>query len=202
MVDRTTPYVMAVTLQFPPSPYGVRSVRQIPAGKINYGSNGKSYHHAGEMLKSRTGIHILHVPYKASPQVVTDVIGGRIEMMFNSVTLLVPHVQAGKLQALGVASSKRSTLLMDVPTFAESGFSEFNVQSWYGLVAPAGTPRHVVAKLHQEIARGVRDTPMHKQLVAMGTEPVNETTAQFGAMIKDEIARYGRVIKSAGVVVQ
>jgi len=200
----TTPYMLAA---YPGLP--VRTVSEFIAfaksrpGKINYGSNGTGtiMHLAGEMLKSATGASIVHVPYKGSPQVVTDVISGQIEMMFNSVTLLAPHVQTGKLLALGVASGKRSLLLPEVPTLVESGLAGFEVQSWYGIVAPARTAPRVIGILHRTIAAAVSAGAMRDRLLAMGTEPVVETPEQFGASIKDEIARYGRAIKAAGMTV-
>lgn len=198
----TTPYVMAVPPSLPAKSLAefVSYAKSRP-GKISYGSNGTGtiMHLAGEMLKSAAGIHLLHVPYKGSPQVVTDVIAGRVEMMFNSVTLLAPHVQTGKLKALGIASPLRSKLLAELPTFVESGFPGFEVQSWYGLVAPAGTPARIIGRLHHEISAAANGNAMQARLLAMGTDPVNESSAQFGVMIRDEIARYARAIKSAGV---
>src|SRR5207237_279570 len=141
-----------------------------------FGSNGTGtiMHLAGELLKSAASVDLVHVPYKESTQVLTDVIGGRVEMMFNSVTLLSPSVSTGKLRAIALAGAKRSHLLPDVRTFSESGFPGFHVESWYGIVAPAKTPAPVVAKLQREIAAAVNGAALRERLVAMGTDPLNE----------------------------
>jgi tripartite-type tricarboxylate transporter receptor subunit TctC len=156
-------------------------------------------HLAGELMKSAAGVDIVHVPYKESTQVLTDVIGGRVEMMFNSVTLLAPSVNAGKLRALALAGAKRSHLLPETRTFIESGFAGFRVESWYGIVAPAKTPQPIIARLQAEIAAAVNGPPIRERLVSMGTDPLNESSAQFAAMLREETGRYARVIKSSGI---
>ena len=156
-------------------------------------------HLAGELFRSATGADLVHVPYKESTMVLTDMVGGRLEMMFNSVTLLAPNVKAGKLRALAVAGAKPSALLPDVPTFIDSGFKGFRVESWYGIVAPARTPPAVIAKLQKEISAAANAGSMRDRLVSMGTDPLDESTAQFAASLKDETERYAQVIKAAGI---
>jgi tripartite-type tricarboxylate transporter receptor subunit TctC len=200
-----TPYVMAVNPSVP-----AKSVSEFIAfakgrpGQIHYGSNGTGtiMHLAGELFKTAAAVDIVHVPYKESPQVMTDVIGGRIGMMFNSVTLLAPGVQSGKLRALGIASAKRSALLPEVRTFTESGYPTIQVESWYGIVAPAKIPQPVLAKLQRDVAAAANAQAVRERLIAMGTDPLTENAAQFGATIKEEMDRYARVIKSAGVTVE
>ena len=198
----TTPYVMVVSPSVPAKslPDFIALAKSRP-GRINYGSNGTGtiMHLAGELMKSAAGVDIVHVPYKESTQVLTDVIGGRVEMMFNSVTLLAPSVHSGKVRALALAGAKRSHLLPDTRTFIESGFPGFRVESWYGIVAPAKTPQPIIAKLQAEIAAAVNGPPIRERLVTMGTDPLNESSAQFAAMLKDETDRYARVIKSSGI---
>lgn len=199
-----TPYVMVVNPALAATSIAefVALAKNRP-GKINYGSNGSGtiMHLAGELLKSSAKIDIIHVPYKSSTQVVTDVVGNRVEMMFNSVTLLAPFIKDGKLRAIGMGSENRSLLFPNIPTFSESGFKDFDVTSWYGFVAPVQTPRPVLAKLQREISAFANSWPGKEKLMAMGTEPINETSEEFNAMIKDEMNRYGRVIKAAGVTV-
>jgi len=200
-----TPYVMAVSPSVPAATLAdyVAFVKARP-GQSHYGSNGNGtiMHLAGELFKSTAGVDIVHVPYKESPRVLGDVIGGRVEMMFNSVTLLAPPAQSGKLRALAIASGKRSALMPELRTFAEGGYPAIQVESWYGIVAPAKTPANVVAKLQKDIAAAANTQAVRERLVAMGTEPLAETAAGFGATIKSELDRYARVIKSAGITVE
>jgi tripartite-type tricarboxylate transporter receptor subunit TctC len=198
----TTPYVMAVTPRIPAKSLAefVTYAKGNPK-QIHYGSNGSGtiMHLAGELFRSATGADLVHVPYKESTMVLTDMIGGRLEMMFNSVTLLAPNVKAGKLRALAVAGAKPSALLPDIPTFIDSGFKGFRVESWYGIVAPARTPPAVIAKLQKEISAAANAGTMRDRLVSMGTDPLDESTAQFTASLKDETERYAQVIKAAGI---
>jgi tripartite-type tricarboxylate transporter receptor subunit TctC len=199
-----TPYLMAVSPSVPArSTADFVSYAKSRPGQIHYASNGTGtiMHLAGELFKTAAGVDLAHVAYKASTQAMTDVIAGRIEMMFNSVTLLAPSVRAGKLHALAIASAKRSGLLPEVRTFAESGYSTIRVESWYGLVAPAKTPQAVLATLQRDVLAAAGSQAVRERLIAMGTEPLAENAEQFGAVIGDEIDRYARVIKSAGVTV-
>jgi tripartite-type tricarboxylate transporter receptor subunit TctC len=199
-----TPYLMAVSPSVPAKSIAdFISYAKTRPGEIHYGSNGTGtiMHLAGELFKTAAGVDLVHVPYKASTQVMTDVIAGRVETMFNSVTLLAPGVRSGKLRALGIASAERSALLPDVRTFAESGYPTIQVESWYGLVAPAKTPQSVLAILQRYVVAAAKSQAVRERLIAMGTEPLTENAEQFRAVISDEIDRYARVIKSAGVTV-
>lgn len=201
----TTPYAMAVH-----PTVTARSIKEFIAyakarpGKINYGSSGVGSiaHLAGEMIKSRAQIDMTHITYKGAPEVVTAAVSGQIDMFFNSVTVVMPQVQSGKLRALGVASRARSVLMPDVPTIAESGMPDLEVASWYGLVAPAATPQRAIAKLSREITAMVNSPEMKERLLALGTEPIGNTPEQFAASMKAEVVRYAAAIKAAGMTPQ
>lgn len=199
----TTPYLMAVNLMVP-----ANSVQEFIAlaksrpGKLNYGSsgNGTVAHLAGEMLKLQAGIYLVHIPYKGANLVVADMLGGQVDMMFNTFASLLHFVKAGKLRGLGVASPKRTVWLPEVPTMAEAGLPDLEAENWHGYAAPAGTPQPVIDRIYRDIARIVDTSEARERLLAMGLVP--DTTAptpeQFGAMIKRDLARYATAIKAAG----
>lgn len=191
-------YAMAVGNQVP-----ARSLRELVAlakarpGHLNFGSagNGTVAHVAGEQLKQQAGIDIVHVPYKGASQVITDVIGGQITMMFNSVATLAPPIKAGRLRALAVASPNRNALLPEVPTFSESGAPGMEIRVWFGLLAAAGTPADIVAKLNTEVVRIARAPDVQERIVGQGMDVVGNTPQQFAALIRQEITKYAGLIK-------
>ncbi|MEO8443004.1 MAG: tripartite tricarboxylate transporter substrate binding protein [Betaproteobacteria bacterium] len=193
-------YAMAVGNQVP-----AKSLRELIAlakarpGQLNFGSagNGTVAHVAGEQLKQQAGIDIVHVPYKGASQVITDVIGGQITLLFNSVATLSPQIKAGKLRGMAVAAPTRNALLPEVPTFTEAGVPGIEIRVWFGLLAPAGTPADIVGKLNAEVVRIVRASDLQERIVGQGLEPVGNTPAQFAALIKQEITRYAGLVKPA-----
>jgi tripartite-type tricarboxylate transporter receptor subunit TctC len=174
--------------------------RQSP-GKLNFGSSGagSTIHLAGEMLKSMARIEIVHVPYKSAGLAMTDVIAGNIQMMFAPVVVMQPMAKAGKVKALGVTSSRRSALAPDIPTIAEAGVPGFEVSGWYGLLAPAATPRPIVNRLYAESKRGLEAAPMRERLKGQGLEVINLSPEQSARFLKEDIARWSRVIRESGI---
>jgi tripartite-type tricarboxylate transporter receptor subunit TctC len=170
-------------------------------GKLAYGSPGVGtpQHLATELLKSEAGIDLLHIPYKGSAGAITGLLSGDVAMMSNALHAVLPQVKAGKLNAIAVGGPKRSRVAPDIPTFAESGYPDFDVDFWYGLLAPAATPKEIITKLNQDIAQVLNAPEMREALSAQGLEPVTGTPEQFAELIRTDLARWARVIKTAGI---
>ncbi len=173
-------------------------------GTLNYSSpgNGSGAHLAGELFKSTAGIDIVHVPFNGIAPAVGAVVGGQVQMMFAGTPSALPQVRAGRLVALGVASSKRIAAAPELPTLDESGLPGFDVTSWYGIVAPAGTPHDIVDRLQTEIAGALAQPDVREKLAAQGAEPIGNTPAEFAAMIKVETAKWGKIVKDANIRVE
>ncbi len=171
--------------------------------KLSYGSSGigGTPHLAGELLTQRYGLNWQHVGYKGGGQAIIDVIAGQIPLVYTAVASSQQHVKAGKIKALGVSSSKRSSSLPDVPTFAESGLSGFVVDSWTGILAPAKTPRPVVDRLHKEVAAVLGEPILKERYAVLGIEPVGNTPEQYAAQIREDWLRWEKVVKTAGIKV-
>lgn len=170
-------------------------------GKLNFGSAGAgtTIHLAGEMFKSMAGIDVVHVPYKSAGLAMTDVIAGNIQMMFAPIIVMQSMAKAGKVRALGVTSGKRSALAPDIPTIAEAALPGFQVSGWYGLLAPAATPRVIINRLNAELKKGLEADAMKERLRVQGLEPINLTPEQSAVFLKEDIARWSRVIRDAGI---
>ena len=170
-------------------------------GKLNFGSGGlgTGQHLAGEMLNVQTKIKLVHVPYKGSNQAMMGMIGGQIEMVVIGVPSAVQQVQAGRVRALAVLAGERSPVLPDVQTSKEAGFAGFEVLSWYGIAAPAGTPREIIARLNGDIARIMKSPEGRERITGAGFDPAFSTPEQFAGFLQTEIARYANVVKAAGV---
>ncbi|MGH8807923.1 MAG: Bug family tripartite tricarboxylate transporter substrate binding protein [Noviherbaspirillum sp.] len=171
-------------------------------GKLNYATagNGTSNHLTMEYFKSTAGLDLVQVPYKGSAPMVTDLLGGQVDIMFDNAPHVMPHVKAGKMRALAITSEKRSPLLPDVPTVAELGYPGFDVAVWYGFSAPAGTPPAIITKLNTEINKILEMDDVKKTFVDSGVEGMGGTTQQFDTYFKGQTARWGKVIKDAHVV--
>ena len=169
-------------------------------GKLNVASsgNGTSIHLSAELYKQMAGVDILHVPYKGSSPAVADLLGGQVQMMFDNMPVSLPHVKAGKLRALAVTSMKRSPALPDVPTMDEEGLKGFDATSWFGLLAPAGTPKDIVAKLNAASVKALATPEMRERLAAQGADPVGNSPEQFAAFIKSEIDKWAKIVKASG----
>ncbi len=201
----TQPYVLAVSLSLP-----VNSVAQFVAyakanpGKLTFGSagTGSANHLAGEMFRQVTGIDMVHVPYKGNGPAIIDLIGGQIGMMLGSISSLYPHATAKKLRLLAVASSKRSAAAPEIPTFTEGGVPGYQVNGWNCLVAPRGTPPHVIKRLNAEIVAGFSQPEVVEWLRKQSIDPVAGTPDQLAAYMKSEIARYSKLIKAVGLTIE
>jgi tripartite-type tricarboxylate transporter receptor subunit TctC len=183
-----------------------KSVRELIAlaksrpGQLNYASAGIGTppHLAGELFKTMARVNIVHVPYKGNGPAYTDLIGGHVSVMFPNVSTATAHVRAGKLRALAVTTKSRTPIAPDLPTISEAGVPGYDVSSWYGLLAPAGTPAAVVAKLQREIARVMRLPDVSEKLTSQGLDIVGNTPEEFAAIIKAEIVKWAKVVKASG----
>ena len=185
----------------------VKSVKELIAlakarpGAITYASagNGTASHLAGELLKMLAGINIVHVPYRGTGPAHTDLMGGRVTMFFAAMAGTLPYVQAGRLRALGVTTLKRWPGAMNVPTMVETGVPGFEVNSWSGLLAPAGTPKEIVVRLNTEVARILRSRETAERLYSFGAEAIDNTPDEFAAYINSEFVKWAKVVKNAGL---
>ena len=170
-------------------------------GKVNYGSsgNGTSVHLSMELFKSMTKTFMVHIPYKGSAPVVADLIGGQVDVMFDNVPNVIGHVRAGKMKALAVSTATRSALAPDVPTVAEAGVPGYELSVWFGVLAPAGTPREIIARLNTEIVKVLNSADVRERFAKQGVEVRTSTPEQFGELVRAEVGRWAKVIKEAGI---
>ena len=170
-------------------------------GKVNFGSAGvgTSHHLTGEKLKLDTGIDMQHVPYKGSGPAHIDLMGGQIQLMFDNIVALMPHVQAGKVRALAVSSAKRHPLLPEVPSIQEAGVKDFETVAWFGIVAPAGTPRPILARLNAETLKAIKLPDVNKRLLDSGSTIIGSSPEEADKFLRDETQKWGKVVKAAGV---
>ncbi|WP_286898071.1 Bug family tripartite tricarboxylate transporter substrate binding protein [Achromobacter sp. UBA2119] len=197
----SVPNVLAVTASLP-----VKSVQELieygkkNPGKLSFASSGagSSIHLSGEMFKSRTGVDMVHVPYKGSAAAVTDLVGGQVHLMFDNLPTSLPFIKNGTLRALAVTSAERSTNLPDVPTMAEAGVPNFEAGSWFGVLAPAGTPAPIVNRIDQAIEKAMADPDMQKRVIELGAVPTVKGPAEFNAFIGTEIEKWKAVVQAAG----
>ena len=184
----------------------VANVKQLVAlakakpGALTYGSggSGSTEHLAGEMFKSFAGVDMLHVPYKGGAQVLTDLIGGQIALMFVNQVFALPHIQSGKVKALAVAGVARSPSLPEVPTFVEAGFRDFVVSVWWGVMGPAAMPKEIISQLNREIVAGLSSPEMKERLHNMSAQPIGGTHEQFSAFFAAETKRWAPIVKASG----
>jgi len=170
-------------------------------GSISFASagNGTSQHLSGELFKSLAGIQMEHVPYKGSGPAIQDVMAGHVPMMFDTTVVAAPHIQSGKVRALAVTSTKRVKSLPNVPTMTEAGVKGYDLISWQGIFAPAGTPKEIVQRLNAEIVKILKLPDVRERLEALGLEPVGSTPDEFAAFQKAEIAKWAKVVKDAKI---
>jgi tripartite-type tricarboxylate transporter receptor subunit TctC len=170
-------------------------------GKLNMASsgNGTSIHLAGELFKSQTGIFMTHIPYRGSGPALLDLVGGQVDVMFDNLPSAMQLIKSGKLKALAVTSAARSSALPDAPTIEEAaGLKGFEATSWFGLLAPAGTPPEVVNRIQQEVARALRNPAINEKMLAQGAIPSGNTPAQFTTLIDSEHKKWAQVVKASG----
>ena len=200
----TAPYVLLANPALP-----VKNVKDLVAlaksqpGKLNFasGGTGTGIHMAGELLNYVAGIRIVHVPYKGAGPGMTALIAGEVNTMFNGLSSALPHIKSNRLRALAAGGDKRASLLPDLPTIAESGL-KFSVDGWYNLSAPRGTPRPIIAKLHKDLLQALANPEAKARLTALAVDPVGSTGDQFVTMLKGELAKWGQVVKAAGIQAQ
>ena len=169
--------------------------------KLNFASAAVASpgHLAGELLNLAAGIHMQHVPYKGSGQAVIDLLGGQVQVMVSGMSSVMAHIKAGRLRPLALTGAQRSPALPDLPTIAESGFPKFEATAWYGVLAPAGTPKPIVTRLHDEIVRALKMPEVKERLEYVGFEIVGGTPEAFAAYIKTEIKKWQPVVRASGV---
>jgi tripartite-type tricarboxylate transporter receptor subunit TctC len=170
-------------------------------GQLNYASsgNGTTAHLAGEMLKNMARVSIVHVPYKGTTEGVTDLIGGQVHLMFAIIQSSLPYVKSGKLKALGISSVKPSAAAPGVPSMAESGLPGYEFISWNGVHVPAGTPKPIVTKLHGELIKALAQADVKERMFNLGMEPAGNTPEEFAVLVRNDIAKWGKVIRESGV---
>ena len=180
----------------------IAHAKQNPGKLLNAsGGNGTTGHLGGELFKIMTGTQIVHVPYKGSPQGITDLIGGQVHLMFDNLTSISPHVRSGKLRGLGVSSLKRSPIFPDIPTISEAGVPGYETNAWGGIVVPAATPRPIIVKLNAEINTALQTPTLRERYAQIEAEPVGGTPEQFAAYVKKETVKWAEVVKKSGAKV-
>ena len=196
------PVVVIIAAPLPPKTLAelVQLAKSQP-GALKFGSAGTGHfvHVAGEMFKVAAGVDLLHVPYKGVAQALTDLLGGRIDLMFDAFAQYEPHLQSGKLRALAVANPTRLARLPDVPTTAEAGLPDYQLAAWFGLAAPAGVPREVVDRVNAETRKALAAADVRETLAKLGLEPGGSTPQEYAAVIADELGKWRRAVQAAGI---
>jgi tripartite-type tricarboxylate transporter receptor subunit TctC len=173
-------------------------------GTLSYGSNGNgtAQHLIGTLFQLQTGTQLMHIPYKGSAPLTTDLLAGQVTMSFDSVTPVIQHVRAGKLRALAVATPTRSSLLPEVPTMQEAGLKGFDIETWYGALAPAGTPQAVLIRLNTEMLKIIKSPEFAQKMRDAGCEPLGSTPVEMGKRIADETAKFAKIVQDGKIVIE
>ncbi len=170
-------------------------------GKLTYGSSGTggAPHLAGELFTRMAGVSMVHAPYKGLAPAITDLIGGHIQVLFADTGLVLGHIKAGRLKALAVTGTQRTALLPDVPTVREAGLPAYQAGSWYGILAPAGTPPAIISRVNADVRTALANAELQKQLATQGMEPAAISPEQFAALLRDDYERWGKLIREANI---
>jgi tripartite-type tricarboxylate transporter receptor subunit TctC len=173
-------------------------------GKLNYGSNGNgtAQHLIGTQFQNLTGTDLVHIPYKGSGPLASDLLGGQITMSFDTVTPVLQHIKSGKLRALAVTTAKRSSALPDVPTLDEAGLKGFNIGTWFGVLAPAATPKDILARLNVEMVKVIQSPEFRKRMEEIGAEPIGNSADQMAQQIKGETEKFAKLVKDAKMTIE
>lgn len=198
----TLPFVLVVHASLP-----VGTIKELIAlakrrpKELNYASSGMggTGHLLGELLRTSTGIEITHVPYKGSGAASTELISGQVHMLFTNLSSMAPHVKSGRLKALGVSGSQRSSVLPNVPAMAEAGYPQLDIGTWFALVAPAATPGAIVARLNLSMVKILGMSDVREQLIRQGVQPSPTTVEEAASFLKKDVARWGKILKDAGI---
>jgi len=198
----SAPFVLALNPAIP-----ARSLKELielaraKPGQYSYATpgSGSSPHVAGELLRMELGIDLLHVPYKGTVPAIADVIAGNVSMALANTLVALPQMKAGRLRGIAITSARRSAMAPELPTIAESGLPGFEAGTWYGLLAPSGTPRDIVTRLNGEVVRIVQLQEIREKLAAQGAEPLTGTPQEFGKFVQNEVARWAKVVKAARI---
>jgi len=198
------PNVLAVNASSP-----VKTVADLVAAakaarpELSYGSNGNgtAQHLIGTQFQNSTGTTLLHIPYKGSGPLTTDLLGGQVSMSFDTITPVLPHIKAGKLRPLAVSTAKRSSALPDVPTLEEAGLKGFDIGTWFGVLAPAGTPKDIVQRLSSEMQKIIQSPDFRQRMAEIGAEPVGNTPEQMARLIQAETEKFAKLVKEAKVTI-
>lgn len=197
-----TPLLVVVHPSLP-----AKSIRQLVAlaksrpGELSYASGGigGSAHLATELFRALTQVDLVHIPYKGTGAVITDLIGGQVPLCICTLPSVLPHAKSGRLRALAVTTARRSSATPDIPTVAEAGVPGYEMSQWYGLLAPAGTPTTFIDRLNTEIGKALKQPELRNRLQSEGAEPAGSSPQEFGAFFKSEIARWTRIVQQAGI---
>jgi tripartite-type tricarboxylate transporter receptor subunit TctC len=192
VVNASSPYMTVQDL--------IAAARAKP-GQLQFASGGAGAgaHLSGELLKTTANVDVVHVPYKGNAPALTDLLGGQVTMMFDTITTALPHVKSGKLRALAVTSPKRSPLAPDIPTMIEAGLADFDISAWYVMFAPAGTPKDVMTRLNAEVNKAIADPDVRRTLGEQGVEFTGGTPEDADRFVRGEVERWGRIIKTKGM---
>ncbi len=179
------------------------ALAKLHPNQLRHGSTGigSPHHLAGELFKTMAGVKMIHVPYKGASGALVDNVAGHIEVYFGAMVSVIPHVKSGRLRPLGVTSLKRTAAVPDVPTLDEQGLKGFETGSWFGMAAPAGTPREIISKLHADVVRIIKLPEVTERIASEGADFVGNTPEEFGTFVKDEIVKWGKVVKMSGAKV-
>lgn len=182
----------------------LRAMLKAKPDSATFGSNGNgtAQHLIGAQFENLTGINLTHIPYKGSGPMATDLLGGQISMSFDTITPVLPHIKAGKLRALAVTTSTRSAALPDVPTLAEAGLKDFNIGTWFGVLAPVATSKDVLARLNIEMAKIIQSPDFVKRMNEIGAQPIGNKSEDMARQIKEETDKFAALVKSAKVVIE